>query len=202
MSNLLDRLDNRDKRILFALFIFLLAVTFLLQALPDSGKSIIRYDRAAILSGEWWRLFSGHFLHLGWMHLFLNLAGLGMILVLFWRYWTTKNFIQVFLFSLIAVCIGLWWLATDVRWYVGLSGVLHGLLIAGAILSFSAERWFSLIMIAITCGKLAWEQITRSSAGTAELIGGKVLFDAHLYGFTGGLFSVIVLILIHGRKQS
>lgn len=201
MSRLLDRINSRDKRTLLALFIFLLAATFLLQTLPETGKLLVRYDREAIHSGEWWRLFSGHFLHLGWIHLALNLAGLIMILLLFWRYWTTKKFTLVFLISLLAVSIGLWWFATDVRWYVGLSGVLHGLLIAGAVFSYREERWFSLSMIAITIGKLAWEQITRSSAGTAELIGGNVLFDAHLYGFTGGLLSAMVLFLVHSRRK-
>jgi len=202
LSNILKRCDCRKKRVLVAILLLLLAATILFQALPEAQQSLIRYDRRAILSGEWWRLFSGHFLHLGWIHLALNLAGLMMIMVLFWRYWTTSRFLLMFLFSLLAVNMGLWWFATPVQWYVGLSGVLHGLLIAGALFSYRDERWFAITMIVIVSGKLAWEQVTRSSAGTAELIGGNVLFDAHLYGFTGGLLSAMMLIFVHTRTET
>ena len=184
-----------------AILVILAATMILLQALPETVQVLVRYDRDAIISGQWWRLLSGHFLHLGWIHLALNLAGLGLILALFWRYWTTKNFLVVFVFSLIAVDIGLGWFATQVRWYVGLSGVLHGLLIAGAIFSFRKERWYSVSMMTIVIAKLAWEQITRSSAGTAELIGGNVLFDAHLYGFVGGLLGTMLLIFTRTGKN-
>ena len=182
--------------------VLLAAFMILFQTLPESVHSLIRYDRSAIISGQWWRLFSGHILHLGWVHLALNLTGLGLITGLFWRYWTIKNFLVVFLLSLVAVDIGLWWFATEVRWYVGLSGVLHGLLIAGALFSYREERWYAVSMVAIVVAKLAWEQITRSSAGTAELIGGNVLFDAHLYGFTGGLIGAILLIFILAGKNT
>lgn len=202
MRNILKRCDFQNKRALVAVLLLLAATTILLQALPETGHRLIRYDRGAIVSGEWWRLFSGHFLHLGWVHLALNLAGLIMILALFWRYWTTSRFLLMFLFSLLAVTTGLWWFATTVQWYVGLSGVLHGLLIAGALFSYREERWFAITMIIIVTGKLAWEQITRSSAGTAELIGGNVLFDAHLYGFTGGLLSAMMLIFVQTRIRS
>lgn len=186
----------------FIAFLIVLVATVLLFQMLDELKLIqVRYDRAAISLGEWWRLLSGHLVHLGWIHLALNLAGFGLIVALFWRYWTTINFLLVFMLSLIAVDIGLWWFSPEVRWYVGLSGILHGLLIAGAILSFRKEQLFSIAVMAIVIGKLAWEQITRTSAGTEKLIGGHVLFDAHLYGFTGGIITALFLLFINSRKH-
>ncbi|HID82959.1 MAG TPA: rhombosortase [Chromatiales bacterium] len=184
------------------LLLLLVLSTVLLQALPEAAQLQVRYDRAAILLGEGWRLFSGHLLHLGWVHLALNLAGLGLIVALFWQYWSTLKFVFVFLFSLAAVDVGLWWFSPEVGWYVGLSGILHGLLIAGAVFSFQRERAFSIAVMVIVIGKLAWEQITRTSAGTEKLIGGHVLFDAHLYGFTGGLIAAILLLLSHKEKNT
>ncbi len=184
--------------LLVILVLTLLAVT--LQAFPESLQVQFRYDRAAIGAGEWWRWVSGHFLHLGWMHLALNLAGLILIVTLFWRYWSVWRFIIVFLFSLVAVDVGLWWFSPEVDWYVGLSGILHGLLIAGALFAFLRERTFSIVIMVCVIGKLAWEQITRSSAVMTELIGGNVLFYAHLYGFIGGLFASILLLLLHKEK--
>lgn len=184
------------------LLLLLVLSTMLLQALPEAAQLQVRYDRAAISLGEWWRLVSGHLLHLGWVHLALNLVGLGLIVALFWHYWSVKNFLIVFLLSLIAVDIGLWWFSPEVGWYVGLSGILHGLLIAGALFSFQRERAFSIAVMAIVVGKLAWEQVTRTSAGTEKLIGGHVLFDAHLYGFTGGVIAVILLLLSRKGKSA
>jgi len=184
------------------LLLLLVLSTVLLQALPEALQLQVRYDRAAIGLGEGWRLVSGHFLHLGWVHLALNLAGLGLIVALFWQYWSTLKFVFVFLFSLAAVDVGLWWFSPEVGWYVGLSGILHGLLIAGAVFSFQRERAFSIAVMVIVIGKLAWEQITRTSAGTEKLIGGHVLFDAHLYGFTGGLIAAILLLLSHKGKNT
>lgn len=183
-----------------ALLIALVTAVLLFQVLDEFKIIQVRYDRTTINMGEWWRLLSGHLLHLGWVHLALNLAGLGLIIALFWRYWTTINFLLVFMLSLVAVDIGLWWLSPEVRWYVGLSGILHGLLIAGAVFSFHRERLFSIAVMAIVIGKLAWEQITHTSAGTEKLIGGHVLFDAHLYGFTGGVIAALLLLLLNSRK--
>jgi rhomboid family GlyGly-CTERM serine protease len=187
------------------LLIILLSLAVLqitLQALPASVSMQIRYERLAISMGEWWRLLSGHFLHLGWMHLALNLVGLGLIIALFLRFWSVTTFLLVFLFSLIAVDIGLWWFSPGVRWYVGLSGILHGLLIAGAIFCYRQERLFAItIMVGVVC-KLAWEKLTQSSMGTAELIGGHVVVDAHLYGFTGGAIAAVSLLFLSRKTLS
>ncbi len=195
-------MPNIVSRNLPAVLFALALLSLVLQALPQGWQALVRYDRAAIAAGEWWRLVSGHLLHLGWMHLALNLAGLGLIAGLFWRYWTAWNFALVFVCSLIAADIGLWWFSPEVGWYVGLSGILHGLLVAGALFAFRRERAFSLAVMAIVTGKLAWEQVTHSSAGTEQLIGGHVLFDAHLYGFTGGAIAAIMLLFLRKERNA
>ena len=43
---------------------------------------ILRYDRAAVAAGEWWRLFSGNFVHLGYWHLLLNVLSLALLMLL------------------------------------------------------------------------------------------------------------------------
>lgn len=195
------RHNGQTKQTALLVALLALVMTFvILQALPEQLQQQIRYDRDAISAGEWWRLMSGHFLHLGWVHLGLNLAGLTLIVSLFWQYWTFAALSFSLVCSLIAVSAGLWWLASEVHWYVGFSGILHGLLISGAILSFSRERLFSIAVMVIVVAKLGWEQITRSSTGTAALIGGNVLFDAHLYGFIGGLLAGLLLIFIRTRN--
>src|SRR3569623_2737413 len=64
----------------------LLALSSLLIALAGPDASVaLRYERAAILDGEMWRLVSGHLVHLGWSRLVLNLAGLALIWGLYQR---------------------------------------------------------------------------------------------------------------------
>ena len=46
-------------------------------------RMLLQYDRAALATGEWWRLVTGHLVHLGWDHLALNVAGL---IGLWWLY--------------------------------------------------------------------------------------------------------------------
>ena len=36
----------------------------------------LRYDRLAVAAGQWWRLFTGNYVHLGWTHVLLDAAGL------------------------------------------------------------------------------------------------------------------------------
>jgi rhomboid family GlyGly-CTERM serine protease len=183
-----------DSRLWSVAVIAVLAIIF--QSFPEPLQSHIDFDRNAIRTGEYWRLLTGHTLHLGWIHLGLNLAGLVLILALFWREWRSGNFWFAFLISLLFVNLGLWFFSPEVRWYVGLSGVLHGLLMAGAILSFRHERGFALAVMAVTSGKIAWEQISGSDTGTAALIGGQVIVDAHAYGFTGGILAGALLWLL------
>src|SRR5262245_20822538 len=66
----------------------LLAACVLL-ALPELGGDPVRqalsYDRAALADGQWWRVISGHFVHLDADHLFVNLMGLVLMWALFAR---------------------------------------------------------------------------------------------------------------------
>ncbi|MGF1548306.1 MAG: rhombosortase [Thiotrichales bacterium] len=152
-----------------------------------------RFDRDYVSQGRLWLLLSGNFAHLGWNHLWLNLAGLALVGVLFsdsyrWWQWLAIGFV-----SCIAVTGGLWYFDPEWRWYVGLSGALHGLFVAGAIRLLPAERNFALILILGIAIKLGYEQIVGPSPGTAELAGGPVVVDAHLFGAIGGAIAAVAL---------
>ena len=52
------------------------AVTLVCVALEAAGlRDLLAYDRAGLGAGQVWRLLTAHFVHLGWTHMLLNLAG-------------------------------------------------------------------------------------------------------------------------------
>ena len=153
----------------------------------EDARLMLKYDRLAIEAGQYWRLLSGHFAHLGNSHLLLNLAGL--ILVWFLVGERAPNWVwaTVLVWSIACIDLGFWVLDTQLIWYVGLSGVLHGLLVSGAVAGLARARAESLLLLAIVFGKLAYEQIAGPLPGSESTSGGPVVVNAHLYGALAGV---------------
>ena len=86
-----------------------------------------------------------------------------------------------------------WFVDRYLLWYVGLSGVLHGLLIAGAIRGFRALPSESAIIVGIVVVKLAYEQIAGPMPGSESVSGGDVVVNAHLFGAIGGALAAAAL---------
>ena len=63
--------------------LFLIVCMLTLQVIDEKEFSLFQYQRNDILSGQLWRLVSGHFVHVTWLHLILNLAGLIVVWMLF-----------------------------------------------------------------------------------------------------------------------
>lgn len=162
-------------------------------------RAWLRYDRTAILDGEIWRLLSAHIAHLGWGHLAMNLGGLALIWMLFGRFYTARQWLGVTLFCMLGISLGLLALQPGVHWYVGLSGVLHGLFMAGALASLAAGYRAELALLGLFIAKLVWEQMYGALPGSAELAGGTVLVESHLYGAITGLLAAAPR-LIHARR--
>jgi rhomboid family GlyGly-CTERM serine protease len=165
----------------------LLSVACLLAAASGpEGGAWLQYDRAAIASGQLWRLASGHIVHLGWPHLLLNLAGLLLVWLLVGAELSLGQWLQALLIVFAGTSAGLWLFDADLEWYVGLSGVLHGMLaagLAGAVLRGSVE---AMLIGAAVGAKLAYEQISGPLPGSEQAAGGAVVVNAHLYGFVAG----------------
>lgn len=171
------------------------------QAAGLAGE--LRYERAAIESGESWRLLSAHVVHLGWPHLLMNLAGLALVWLLVGAAFGRRQWCVVLALTVTGIDIAFWWLSPELGWYVGLSGLLHGLLVAGAIalvVQGSDRRVESLVLLALVAAKLAWEQVAGPVPGSAGVAGGAVVVDSHLYGAVAGLVAGLAIAL-HGRRH-
>jgi rhomboid family GlyGly-CTERM serine protease len=163
-----------------------MVVMTVLQALPVPWQHAIRYDRQAIAAGQWWRLVSAHFIHLGWSHLALNLAGLALGTWLFGADRSPRRWLVATAVSAAACGLGLYWFSPSVGWCVGLSGVLHGLMVVGfGGWVLAGERW-AIVLLGIVIGKMAWEQLGGDMPWAAAMAGGRVITAAHVWGAAGG----------------
>jgi rhomboid family GlyGly-CTERM serine protease len=164
----------------------------------------LRYQRTMVQDGELWRLFSANFIHLGWSHLTMNMAGLALIYILVGEQFTAWQWLLITLLCSLGVGVGLLLLSPQLAWYVGFSGVLHGLLVAGTTAVIGClqggQRIFGVVLLVCVIGKLVWEQLAGGLPGLAAISGGAVVVDAHLYGTVVGLGCGGVWVFARGLK--
>lgn len=169
--------------------VLLIVACAVVAAFGDAGREVLKYDRLAIQEGEYWRIVSGHFAHLNYSHLLLNLAGLVLTWLLVGRNYSASQWLGVLLISIAAASAGFWFLDKNMLWYVGLSGVLHGLLLAGAIQGLKSLPAESAVICLLVTGKLAYEQLIGPLPGSESVSGGTVVVNAHLFGAIGGVIA-------------
>lgn len=166
----------------------LMLILLATESFGDAGRALLQYDREAIASGQWWRLLTGNFVHLGWYHWFLNEVGLLVLLLLCperlspWVWLRRLLLIGCFMTGALLLWV------PEMGTYVGLSGVQHGLFLLGLGRQVVARR----DPIAVGCllflfGKLAWELVFGVAVSDEAAIGGRVALESHLYGAIGAL---------------
>jgi rhomboid family GlyGly-CTERM serine protease len=174
----------------WALPLGLAAAAAILQATGD--LSLWRLERGLALA-EPWRLVTGQLVHLGWAHLLMNLAGLAVLWALLAPAMAPRHWVLATLVCGAGVNLGLLLLSPAVAWYAGLSGILHGLLAAGALTGLRRMPGTAAVLLALLAVKLGVEQFTGEDVATARLIGGAVIVDAHLYGaLSGALYAALL----------
>ncbi|MBN1237156.1 MAG: rhombosortase [Gammaproteobacteria bacterium] len=180
----------------------LAAAALLLGLGGDAARAWGRYEREALESGELWRLLSAHLVHLGGGHLMLNVAALFTIRFLLDDLLSAADWIGAAVASALAIDAGLYFLSVEVGWYVGLSGVLHGLLAAGAIAMLRVQPGIAGMLVVGLVVKLAWEQAMGPLPFTQSASGGPVIVAAHLYGAAGGAAYALLRQTVRGRQSA
>ena len=172
-----------------------IAASVLLLA-GDFGREWFRFDRQAIADFEIWRLLSGHFVHLGTAHFLLNATGLILVWLIAGREFGFRDWGIITLASIAAIDLGLWLFSPALTWYVGLSGVLHGMLAAGILAALRQRRIDTVVLGIALLAKLAYEQFVGPLPGSETAAGATVIVDAHFYGAIGGAIAAIALIRV------
>ncbi|HEX5136277.1 MAG TPA: rhombosortase [Planctomycetota bacterium] len=151
----------------------------------DRVAHALRYERNALLDGQLWRALTGHLVHLSWRHLAFNM-GLGTIAVaLFGRdlRW------QAALICALGVTAGLFLGSIRVGWYAGLSGVMYGILVNGALNASRRQRLW-LAVAGLVVAKLVVDEFRPTPHGAD---GNAIIVDAHLYGAIAGALAFAIL---------
>lgn len=166
-------------------------------ALYVAGPSLLatlRYDRIAILSGQAWRLATGHLVHADAPHLAWNLAGVGLVWFLFAQDYSPKEWLAILAASTVAIDLGFLLLEPDLAWYVGFSGVLHGCMAAGLVAWLrTAPDPLTAIVAGLFAAKLAWEHLAGPLPFTAGSMSLPVVYEAHSYGALGGALAALAV---------
>jgi rhomboid family GlyGly-CTERM serine protease len=172
-----------------------IAVTLLILALEvtgDAGRQLLSLHWPEVAQGQVWRLLTGHFVHLGLSHALLNIAGLGLVWYLVGSVFGRSAWSIIAFSSAFAIDLGLWFFEPDLAWYVGLSGVLHGLLAAGLIGTLPTRRFEFWALAVVLIVKIGYEQLAGPMPGSEATSGGPVVVGAHLYGAIGGAIAGII----------
>jgi rhomboid family GlyGly-CTERM serine protease len=153
----------------------------------DTARLWLRFERAPVGAGQWWRLLSAHVVHLSWPHTLMNVAGLLLIGAIAGQSVRPREWWIVTVAGACGISLGLYFLAPSVTWYVGLSGVLHALLMAVALALLAERDWLGLWLIAGVVAKILYEQLVGALPATQSLAGDSVIVQAHLYGAVCGV---------------
>ncbi|MDR3415834.1 MAG: rhombosortase [Nevskia sp.] len=148
-------------------------------------RALLRYDRAAVAAGEWWRLLTGNLVHLGWWHLVLNLLSLVLLVLLCPERLTAARWLWRLLVLGGGVGLGLYFLAPQVPDYVGLSGLVYGLFALGLGRQALHRDGIAVACLVFLAARIGWELVAGTPASEAHLIGGVVVAQSHLFGVAG-----------------
>ncbi len=161
----------------------------LLHLAGEPARALLRYERESIAGGEAWRLLSGNLVHADATHIGWNVLGLAIVVLLVGDELSARRWLLVTLASAFAVGVGLYLLSPTIEWYLGFSGVLHGLLLAGLLAQWQRSRSAVTLAVAgLLIAKLGYEQLV----GPLPFIASSgsdlpVVHAAHAYGAFGGL---------------
>lgn len=158
----------------------------------------LQWSRAEIAAGQWWRLLTGHWVHLGFVHLALNLGGLALLPPLFGRTLPAPWAAGYLLAAPIGISLGLLWAVPQLDWYRGFSGCLHGLFVFMALAGLRQHPAWHSVLLAGMAFKLGFEALYPT--GTASFIGAAVIYQAHWLGALTGLIAGAMLAISRQRK--
>ena len=180
--------DAREFLTSWSVTICVILLISLLNLLDPSTIKQLSLHHSAVQQGEWWRIITGQFVHLGTNHTILNITGYFLICFAFRKEMSpTKEAITLVL-AATGTGLGVYWYNPELGSYVGMSGALYGLIVSNVITNFRKTPFLSALFTFFLISKFTWEQSGGTTDSNIEnFIGGKVAIDSHLFGALTGL---------------
>lgn len=164
----------------------------LLLAGPAATRDLA-FDRASINAGQWWRLCTGNWVHLGFWHWFLNALSLLLWLGVCPQRLRLSDWLLRLLVIGTGMSLGLYFLQPHLLRYVGLSGFIYGVFLLDlgndALRRHERFAWFCLVFLVARVGYEVW---TGAPAYEVRLIGGQVASMSHIWGMvTAAIYGMV-----------
>ncbi len=176
-------LPIQSKHITGPLIVMALCLIIALLGLND----FLQYERELIRQGEVWRLLTGHFTHSNYFHLLLNCGGIVLIWALHGEYYTRGQYLAYLAILSLYSSAALYIFYGQNEIYHGLSGILHGVIIIGALIDCEKKYKTGYLLFIGVWLKIIWEQYSGPDPQIGELIDARVATEAHLIGVIAGI---------------
>lgn len=167
-----------------------LSILILLLSFFDNSLWVTSPD--IVEKKEYWRWLTSSLVHFGWAHSLMNIAGFLLVTWALFYQVSIFRFACLLVFCILVIGIGMP-IVSEIRYYAGLSGAIHGLLIAGSVYAVDHAIWKRALVILITLGKVIHEQLPGYQANDLQaLMPVPVAVDAHLLGLIAGFIFVVI----------
>jgi len=131
----------------------------------------------------------------------MNAVALIIINTAFWRESSVKAWLTTLLICLLSIGCGLLIFDSQLFYYAGFSGVLHGLLVTGLLMTWAQTPIINSLALLVVAGKVVYEQSAWFDPHHA-LLPVPVAADAHLWGALAGLITGAALLFLQRRPVS
>jgi rhomboid family GlyGly-CTERM serine protease len=179
----------------------LLLLSALMTGLPDEVQQSLRLYTDHRFSNHYWGAISGHLVHYSWPHYALNVTGIALWASLFghlkgWLYW-----LGITVFIMLFIDAGVF-IKGEFSWYVGFSGVLHGLLAHSTLIGTGIRNPLNRALLIALIAKVSAEYLGLLPDLSSSMTHIPTAYETHLYGLLGGLMISLVLYLWHRIDKS
>lgn len=183
-------MENSGKRRDFLRHLALVSLCLALVFLPEGLGEPMSYNREAILSGEWWRLWTGHFVHFTSMHAWTNCVLLFLLTVALGRIGPWRLVLGLFVVGPVAISFALMILVPEMVAYRGASALAALLLAVCAGHAFEKARGMSAFLLGMLL--VAWSaklflEVTDGTNFSNLPTGIHVAWQAHIAGILMGI---------------
>jgi len=174
----------------------------LLTALENPLFPLLSLEPTYVSGGEFWRLLTANLVHFGWLHTLMNAAALLLCALAFFMDYPLKKFSLLMFWCCAGVGIGIYVLNPEYSPYAGLSGAIHGLIVAGLLQTRAYPIWIRVLALGLVTAKLVQENSVGYQASDLQaLLPVAVAVESHLYGAIAGLVFATIDWLLQRLKR-